>query len=170
MGRANSFDIVLTSPNKNSNNSEKLTNNDPESKIKIKSGPPALDQLLSHNEDPDRRRTSIMSTEEMFNRDRVRDSDNSSFNSLTRAQTEAFNISPHLTNEDIRGMLACHIVGSLVALIEREERLLKRKINELIKKQFDFLLGDISRIFSEIPHFQGIDAKDFKAKLNEQKS
>ena len=66
-------------------------------------------------------------------------------------------LAPYLSNDDIRGILACHIVEKIVGLIEKEEKLLKRKINNLIRKQFDYLLSDLSRIFSEIPHFHGLN-------------
>ena len=66
-------------------------------------------------------------------------------------------LAPYLSSEDIRGILAMHIVEQICTLIEKEEKILKRKLNDLIRKQFDFLLSDLSRIFSEVPHFQGLN-------------
>ena len=114
------------------------------------------------------RRLQLMSTRDMLHRNPSTESrpeveeEHKERTPPSLSADKAFDIAPYLTNEDIRGILACHIVGSLVHLIEKEEKCLKQKINDLIKKQFDFLLSDMSRIFSEIPHFHGLNAQAFQ--------
>lgn len=126
-------------------------------------------QSLRNRRAVELQRLKAMSTRNMLRRDDEDSNDSTSSLPPSLGVDGAFDIAPYLSNEDIRGILACHIVGSLVHLIEKEEKLLKQKINDLIKKQFDFLLSDMSRIFSEIPHFHGLNADAFRRPTSKSK-